>query len=162
MEQKGIPSSEHRPSSDKMPCAAATTLSNSEAPLDVPMRYISPAEVKASLDETNGAYLVVDVRKGADYEAGHLPNSVSIDVDAAKRGDYAAGTRAVKAGMKEATGSENGGGATIALVCYTGRRCAQAATNILSALGAPADKVLTIEGGMEAWRAAYPDVIEVW
>lgn len=127
---------------------------------DVEMKYLAPADVKASLDAKDDKYLIVDVRKAADYDAKHIPTAVGIDMDAAKEGDLAAGETAMKEGLKEATGSETGGDAQIVLVCYSGARYAQAATNVLSNLGANLDNVTTLEGGMKAWEASYADDVE--
>ena len=52
-------------------------------------------------------------------------------MDAAKEGDNATGIDNMKAAMQEATGTDNGGDKKIVLVCYSGNRYAQAATNIL-------------------------------
>lgn len=132
----------------------------SEAKTDVAMAYLDPADLKAALDADSDEYLVVDVRKAADYATAHIPTSVSIDMDAAKNGDYEAGTTAMKEGLKEATGSETGDDAKIVLVCYSGASYAQASTNVLSDMGANMDNVLTLEGGMKAWEASYADDVE--
>ena len=51
-------------------------------------------------------------------------------------------------------------GDNIILVCYSGKRYAQAGTNILSVTGYDMSKVYTLEGGFKAWSAAYPDDVE--
>lgn len=135
---------------------AATEQTASVTPEDVTeveMKYISPADTEANLD--NDEYLIVDVRKAADYEAGHIPGAIPADMDAAnKGGDIQNGLDTMSAAMTEATGAENGNGKTLVLVCYSGKSYAQAATNILAALGADMNKVVTMEGGMEAWTGA--------
>ncbi len=119
---------------------------------EIEMKKISPADVEAQLG--NDEYLIVDVRKAADYEAGHIPGAISADMDAAKDGDNASGIANMKAAMQDATATDNGGDKKIVLVCYSGNRYAQAATNILGALGANMDNVTTLEGGMKAWTGA--------
>ncbi len=142
---------------------------------EIEMKKISPADVEAQLG--NDEYLIVDVRKAADFEAGHIPGAISADMDAAKEGDLANGIDTMKASMQEATGTDNGAdkklvlvcysgnryaqvatnildnGADkkLVLVCYSGNRYAQVATNILGSLGANMDNVTTLEGGMKAW-----------
>ena len=76
-------------------------------------------------------YTFFDVRKAADYAEGHIPGAVSADMDD-----------------------------TLVLVCYSGKRYAQATTNVLSALGYDMSKVYTLEGGFTKWSETYPDQIE--
>lgn len=116
---------------------------------EIEMKKISPADVEAQLG--NDEYLIVDVRKAADFEAGHIPGAISADMDAAKEGDLANGIDTMKASMQEATGTDNGADKKLVLVCYSGNRYAQVATNILGSLGANMDNVTTLEGGMKAW-----------
>ena len=47
------------------------------------------------------------------------------------------------------------------LVCYSGKRYAQATTNVLSALGYDMSKVYTLEGGFGQWTKVYPSNVEV-
>ena len=49
----------------------------------VEMQKMSAVDLEANLD--NEDYLVVDVRKAADYDAGHIPGAISADLDAAVR-----------------------------------------------------------------------------
>jgi len=70
-------------------------------------------------------------------------------MDAAKEGDFNAGV----ATMQVAT---RGLDKNIVVICYSGKRYAQATTNVLSALGYDMSKVYTLEGGMKAWTEAYP------
>ena len=86
----------------------------------VEMQKMSAADLEANLD--NEDYLVVDVRKAADYDAGHIPGAISADLDAAVNGDNATGVASLTAALLEATGSENGEGKTMALVCYSGNK----------------------------------------
>ena len=73
---------------------------------------------------------------------------------AAKEGDFAAGVATMELAIKELDKN-------IVLVCYSGKRYAQAATNVLSALGYDMTKVYTLEGGFTAWSETYPETIEV-
>ena len=123
---------------------------------DAPMQYITADELKAAMDD----YLIVDVRKNADYCTSRLPGAVGIDMDAAKEGDAAAGVAAMTAGLKAATGSETGGENKIVLVCYSGKRYAQAATNALTTMGAKMENVYTLEGGFTNWSEVNADLVE--
>ena len=118
---------------------------------DVAMQYMTADETAAVLG-TDG-YLVLDVRKAADYATSHITGSVSVDMDAAKEGDVEAG----KAAMTAAT---EGVDDTLIIVCYTGNKYAQATTNALSAIGYDMSKVFTLEGGFNNWSEAKPDLVE--
>ena len=118
---------------------------------DVEMQYVSVEDASGLLG-TEG-YTFFDVRKAADYETSHIPGAVSADMDAAKEGDFAAGV----ATMQVAT---RGMDDNLVLVCYSGKRYAQATTNVLSALGYDMSKVYTLEGGFTAWSETYPENVE--
>ena len=115
-----------------------------EAPsADVAMQYITPEDAKGLLDDAG--YVFFDIRKAAD------PGAEAWDMDKAKEGDAEAG----KATMTEAT---KGLDKKIILVCYSGKRYSQAATNALSAIGYDMSKVYTLEGGFTAWSEKFPEL----
>ena len=119
---------------------------------DIEMQYITPAEAKELLD--NDEYVFFDIRQAADHEAAHIPGALGYDMDAAKNGDFAAGVATMQAATRDLDKN-------IILICYSGKRYAQAATNVLYAMGYDMSKVYTLEGGFGAWSKAYPDVSEV-
>ena len=121
-----------------------------EAPsADVAMQYITPEDAKGLLDDAG--YVFFDIRKAADSGAKTIPGAEAWDMDKAKEGDTEAG----KATMTEAT---KGLDKKIILVCYSGKRYAQAATNALSAIGYDMSKVYTLEGGFTAWSEKFPEL----
>ena len=121
-----------------------------EAPsADVAMQYITPEDAKGLLDDSG--YVFFDIRKAADSGTSTIPGAQAWDMDKAKEGDAEAG----KATMKQAT---EGLDKKIILVCYSGKRYAQAATNALSAIGYDMSKVYTLEGGFTAWSEKFPDL----
>ena len=126
---------------EKAPEAPATT--------DVAMQYIKAEEAKELLDSDE--YVFFDIRKAADSSSNSIPGAYSWDMDAAKEGDAEAG----KATMTEATRDLD---KKIILVCYSGKRYAQAATNALSAIGYDMTKVYTLEGGFTNWSEVYPEL----
>ena len=69
-------------------------------------------------------------------------------MDAAKEGDFNAGVSTMQVATRDMDD-------TLVLVCYSGKRYAQATTNVLSALGYDMSKVYTLEGGYKAWTKAY-------
>lgn len=126
--------------------SSTTTVTAPES--DVVMQYMTVEDAATHIGEEG--YVFFDVRKAADYALGHIPGAVSHDMDAAKEGDFNAGVGV----MKMAT---RGLDSNIVLVCYSGKRYAQASTNVLSALGYDMSKVYTLEGGFTAWSETYPD-----
>ena len=122
-----------------------------EAPAtaDVAMQYITADEAKTLLE--NDEYVFFDIRKAADSSANSIPGALAYDMDAAKEGDAEAG----KATMTKAT---EGLDKKIILVCYSGKRYAQAATNALSAIGYDMSKVYTLEGGFTNWSEKLPEL----
>ena len=116
---------------------------------NVPMQYIKAEEAKELLE--NDEYVFFDIRKAADSSANSIPGALAYDMDAAKEGDAEAG----KATMTKAT---EGLDKKIILVCYSGKRYAQAATNALSAIGYDMSKVFTLEGGFTNWSETLPEL----
>ena len=54
--------------------------------------------------------MFIDLRKADDYKAGHIKGAIAADMDACKGGDFQNGVNTMKAALKDATGSESGGG----------------------------------------------------
>ena len=115
------------------------------------MQYMTVAEAHELLNAEG--YIFVDVRKAADHNTSTIPGAIGIDMDAAKEGDFAAGVAAMENLVQ--TANEN-----LVIICYSGKRYAQATTNVLSALGYDMTKVYTLEGGFTAWSEAYPETVE--
>ena len=116
---------------------------------NVAMQYIKAEEAKELLNSDE--YVFFDIRKAADSSANSIPGAFAWDMDAAKEGNAEAG----KATMTEATKELD---KKIILVCYSGKRYAQAATNALSAIGYDMTKVFTLEGGFTNWSEVYPEL----
>lgn len=118
---------------------------------DIEMQYITAEDALAVLD-TDG-YTFLDVRKADDYNDAHITGAVSADMDAAKNGDFDAGVAAMQAATKDLDGN-------LVIVCYSGKAYAQAATNVLSAIGYDMSRVFTLEGGFNNWKEVNPDAID--
>ena len=116
---------------------------------DVAMQYITADEAKALVG--NNEYVFFDVRKAADFAANTITGAEGWDMDAAKEGDAEAG----KATMTEATKDLD---KKIIVVCYSGKRYAQATTNALAAIGYDMSKVYTLEGGFNNWSEKLPEL----
>ncbi len=119
---------------------------------DVAMQYMTVEDAAAVVGAEG--YVFFDVRKAADYATAHIPGALSIDMDAAKNGDFEAGVATMEPAIQDL--SDN-----IILVCYSGKSYAQASTNVLSALGYDMTKVYTLEGGFTAWTENFPSDVEV-
>lgn len=121
------------------------------------MQYVSIEDLKADVESEAGEYVIIDVRKAADYETSHIVGAYSADLDAAKNGDDESGITNLKATLQEATGSETGNDEKYALVCYSGKSYAQKGTDLMIGMGIPADQIYTLEGGFTAWSEAGDD-----
>lgn len=134
-----------------MAACAAPAETEAAPSADVEMKYMTADETEAVLGNTD--YVIVDVRKAADYAEGHIPGSVSVDMDAAVNGGTAAGEASMKAAF-------DGKDSTLILVCYSGKKYAQASTNALSAIGYDMSKVFTLQDGFNNWKEVKADKIE--
>ena len=130
-------------------CGAAAPEATEAPSNDVAMQYVTADEAKELLE--NDEYVFFDVRKAADSSANSIPGAVAWDMDAAKEGDAEAG----KATMTEATRDLD---KNLILVCYSGKRYAQATTNALAAIGYDMTKVFTLEGGFNGWSEKFPEL----
>ena len=54
----------------------------------------------------------------------------------------------------------DGKDSTLILVCYSGKKYAQASTNALSAIGYDMSKVFTLQDGFNNWKEVKADKIE--
>lgn len=117
------------------------------------MSYISAEDTKAIVDGgEEKEYVLLDVRKAEDFEAGHTDNFSSADLDKAKEGDAADGKANLEKAIDEQTGGEGIGDREVLLMCYSGKSYAQAGTDLLiNELGVNPDQIKTVEGGMEAY-----------
>ena len=131
-------------------CGGNTAAPAEDKPADVAMQYITADEAKELLE--NDAYVFFDVRKAADSSANSIPGAQAWDMDKAKEGDAEAG----KATMTEATKDLD---KNLILVCYSGKRYAQATTNALAAIGYDMTKVYTLEGGFNGWSEKFPELV---
>ncbi len=118
---------------------------------NAPMQYMTSQELSDVLG--NEDYVILDVRKAADFEEAHIPGAVSADMDAAVNGD-------TQAGLDTMTKATEGMDENLVLVCYSGKSYAQASTNALKEAGYDMSKVYTLEGGMKSWNQDFADKIE--
>ena len=130
-------------------CGSSAPAATEAATADVAMQYITPEDAKEKLEDSG--YVFFDLRKTEDSSKTTIPGAQAWDMDAAKEGDAEAG----KATMTKAT---QGLDKNIILVCYSGKRYAQATTNALSAIGYDMSKVYTLEGGFKAWSEKFPEL----
>ena len=136
--------------------SAAASSSSAAESASYETQYVTPEQLKNDMDAGMEKLLLLDVRKLADYDAGHIEGAITVDMDNAKNGDTADGEATMAEGLAEATGSDTAEGYKMVLICYSGKSYAAAGEAALSAIGADMDNVFTLEGGMQAWEAAYP------
>ncbi len=98
----------------------------------------------------------LDVRKADDYKAGHIEGAINADMDKAKDGDTTDGLVTMSKVLSDNKITDK----KLVLVCYSGKKYAQAATNSLNALGYDMSKVVTLEGGMKAWTEAGNSTVQ--
>ena len=136
-------------------CGSSTTTTDTPSATSsvaAPTQYISREEVKYAITAVQKDFVLLDVRKSADYEAGHIISAVSADVDAAKsNGDDATATANLKAALKQATGKEDGKDNKLVLLCYSGAKYAETGTRLLKGIGIDAARIFTLEGGYKGW-----------
>lgn len=111
---------------------------------------IAPDKLKAELDKNDGSYLVLDIRKAADYAKGHIKGAINIVYGV----DIGINLDKIRAASK---------GKTLIVTCYSGQSAAQ----VTATLNIAGIKATAINGGMGAadtgkgWLGAkYPVVTE--
>ena len=129
--------------------------------MNVPMQYITAKDLLAEMNAGNKDLLIVDLRKFSDSKGAHLDGSIFAPMNkAVDNNDYADAIANLTSALYDATGNEVGEGRKIVLVCYGGKKYAQAGTDILNALGADMESVYTLEGGMTAWTEAQNPTVD--
>ena len=119
-------------------------------------QYVTREDLKADIDAGGDGYVILDVRKAADYAQQHIQGAYSADVDPSISGsDDATSTANLKAAILEATGSETGSeDDQFALVCYSGKKYAEKATSLMEQMGVAPGNIFTLEGGQNGWAEA--------
>ena len=107
----------------------------------------------------DSSYVILDARKVADYEKGHIAGAVSADVDGIFSGNKDAAAANVEAAV-----DKYGKDKKYIVICYTVNKYAKAATGLLKNNGVENANIETLggddsmrsaAGGMEAWNAKY-------
>ncbi len=116
------------------------------------MTRVKAEEAVTHLDEDG--YMWIDLRKEADVAKSTVKGAVPADLSVVVEGnDMEAG----KTAMKEAIGDFKG---NLVLVCYTGNKYAQAATDVLKSLDYDLTKVVTLEDGFKGLEKTNPEAVE--
>ena len=106
-------------------------------------------QLKANIDAGNTPFVVFDLRSTADYAAGHIKPSVSTPLSensVALTDDQCKNTlqAAVNANPNK----------FYVVECYSGNSYAAKAVNYLKEIGVSESKIIVLEGGASAWKAA--------
>lgn len=110
----------------------------------------------------DSSYVILDARKAADYEKGHIAGAVSADVGYYIDNKYSS-KDAAAANVKAAV-DKYGKDKKYIVICYSGNRYAKVATGLLMNNGIKNANIQTLggddsqqsaAGGMKAWNAKY-------
>ena len=110
---------------------------------------ISAADLKADIDSTQ-SYQLIDARKAADYATSHIVGAVSADMDCVVNGT----DEATALANAKATITGDSADQKYAIICYSGNRYAQKATEMLIKNGVDRANIVTLSGGMKGWTEA--------
>ena len=110
---------------------------------------ISAADLKADIDSTQ-SYKLIDARKAADYAKSHIVGAVSADMDCVVNGT----DEATALANAKATITGDSADQKYAIICYSGNRYAQKATEMLIKNGVDRANIVTLSGGMKGWTEA--------
>ena len=114
----------------------------------------------------DSSYVILDARKAADYEKGHIAGAVSADVGYYIDNKYSS-KDAAAANVKAAVDTY-GKDKKYIVICYSGNRYAKVATGLLMNNGIKNANIQTLggddsqqskTGGMKAWDAKYPSYV---
>ena len=111
--------------------------------------YVSKEELKADIDGKQ-EYKLIDSRKAADYATSHIVGAVSADMNCVVNGtDEATALANAKAAITGDSADQK-----YAIICYSGNRYAQKATEMLIKNGVDRANIVTLSGGMKGWTEA--------
>lgn len=110
----------------------------------------------------DSSYVILDARKAADYDDGHIAGAVSADVGYYIDNKYS--SKDAAAANVKAVVDKYGKDKKYIVICYSGNRYAKVATGLLMNSGIKNANIQTLggddsqqsaAGGMKAWNAKY-------
>lgn len=102
--------------------------------IEKPDKTVSPEEFAKEIKSSD--YYLLDVRKPDEYESGHIEGAANLDV--------------TDPNFSEEAKSNLPKDKIIAVYCGTGKRSGMAATKLIE----EGFKILNLDGGLNAWKAA--------
>lgn len=114
----------------------------------------------------DSSYVILDARKAADYDNGHIAGAVSADVGYYIDNKYSS-KDAAAANVKTVV-DKYGKDKKYIVICYSGNRYAKVATGLLMNNGIKNANIQTlggddsqqsVAGGMKAWNEKYPSYV---
>ena len=121
--------------------------------MNIPMQMISADDVMSAIEAGDDSMVIIDLRNDSDVAEATIDGSVAASMQSAvEAGNYAEAVNNLASALKDAAGSETGADKKLVLVCYSGKKYAQAATDALNAMGADMTNVFTLEGGANGWK----------
>lgn len=118
-------------------------------------QYMKADELNTAIVENKADYIILDVRKKADYDTEHIKGSISADVDSIVSNND---NGPAKANIEKVLSEIDVKDKKVVLLCYSGKRYAEAATGLLKDAGVKASNIYTLEGGYKGWT--FPDSLE--
>ena len=114
----------------------------------------------------DSSYVILDARKAADYDNGHIAGAVSADVGYYIDNKYS--SKDAAAANVKAVVDKYGKDKKYIVICYSGNRYAKVATGLLMNTGIKNADIQTLggddsqqsaAGGMKAWNAKYASYV---
>lgn len=114
----------------------------------------------------DSSYVILDARKAADYDNGHIAGAVSADVGYYIDNKYSSKDKAAE--NVKAVVDKYGKDKKYIVICYSGNRYAKVATGLLMDNGIKNANIQTLggddsqqsaAGGMKAWNEKYPSYV---
>ena len=122
---------------------------------NIEKQNISADDLMKAIEGKDDSVVILDLRNADDVKASTIEGAIPASMQkAVEEGDFTNAVANLAFALKGATGSETGADKKIVLVCYTGNKYAQAATDALKAMGADMANVFTLEGGAKGWAEA--------
>lgn len=139
------------------PAATTTTAAGTAAVTTAAATAAATTMKKMTVDEFAAVagkegYTIIDLRKAADVSVSTVKDAIAADLEKAVNGDAAAGVATLTPVVKDLK-------TKLILVCYTGNKYAQTATDALKTIGYDLNNVFTLEGGFKELSAKKPEFI---
>ncbi|GCF92267.1 hypothetical protein NRIC_01580 [Enterococcus florum] len=112
---------------------------------DIDWQYITPKKMKQVIEEeSSGSYQIMDIQPEAEYQRGHLPNSISVAA-------YPVDTKELEQKVVDQIDVFENGTEPIYVVCPGGGSGAQRAIFVMVHEGIDESRFYIVEDGAKKW-----------